>query len=60
MPGQRGKRKTTRKRRKEGKEAKYEREQRGNTYSNDHHLHRVRDAIVGDDARLAMVLIAME
>jgi hypothetical protein len=59
MPGQRGKRKTTRKRRKEGKEAKYEKEQRGNTYSNDHHLHRVRDCVVGDDTGPAMGLITL-
>jgi hypothetical protein len=42
---------------KRGKEAKCEKEeQRGNTHSNNHHLHRVRDGVVGDDARPVMVL----
>jgi hypothetical protein len=36
------------------------RNREGATYSNDHHLHRVRDGVVGDDARPAMVLITVE
>jgi hypothetical protein len=55
-----GEDKVTRKRRTERKEANYRKEQRGNTHSSNHHLHRVRDGVVGDDPRPAMVLIAMK